>query len=368
MRPSPLPAQTAQTPALPGFRVSGDAKNAGFESFATSPGYHPIQADSGISDPSALVPAKEPVSPTPRATTSFERVQIAAPLEHEAEAGFAIYVPRQPSERWVEAAALASSPHHRSSDRQRESRVFDPSLLRRPQVAISSQPFATRHSFGRSSAGLFERRLGADALDSFLHRHSVQRRPKAGASSRLSPRQPFERVQMICRPPLLAAHRGFETQPAIREFLESHPDPVPFERAQTPPTASPSFWKNHAGHNSFERVQMPPMAGPSLRNPSHRSLFERVQTAAITRQFLRRHLDLDGALFEHLRLPPAAKESPGTPVDCIPFERVQMASAGGPFSMPSRQPSLEPRPSAPRATHARPNPTPAEEIRMPPPQ
>ena len=308
MRPSPLPAQTAQTPALPGFRVSGDAKNAGFESFATSPGYHPIQADSGISDPSALVPAKEPVSPTPRATTSFERVQIAAPLEHEAEAGFAIYVPQRPSEQWVEAAALAPSPHHRSSDRQRESRVFDPSLLRRPQVAISSRPFATRHSLGRLSAGLFERRLGADALDSCLHRHSVQRRPKAGASSRLSPRQPFE------------------------------------------------------------RVQMPPMAGPSLRNPSHRSLFERVQTAAITRQFLRRHLDLDGALFEHLRLPPAAEESPGTPVDCIPFERVQMAGAGGPFCMPSRQPSLEPRPSAPRATHARPNPTPAEEIRMPPPQ
>ena len=368
MRPSPLPAQTAQTPALPGFRVSGDAKNAGFESFAASPGYHPIQADVGISDPSALRVTKEPASPATRAITPFERVQIDAPLEHRPEAMFTIDVPQPPSERLVEAAALAPSPLHRSSDRQRESSVFDPSLVRRAQVAISSRPFATSHSFGHISAGLFERRRGADALDFSFHWHSVQRSPRAGASSRPSPRQRFERVQMMRRPPPLAAHRGIETPSAITEFLESYPDPAPFERAQTPPTTSPSFGRSHAGHNSFERVQMPPMASASLRSPSHRSLFERVQTTSITRPFLRRHWNLDGALFEHPWLPPAANDFPGTPMDCIPFERVQMGVAGSLFCMPSRQPSLKPRPSAPRAPHARPNPTPEQELPMPPPQ
>ena len=368
MRPSPLPAQTAQTPALPGFRVSGDAKNAGFESFAASPGYHPIQADVGISDPSALRVTKEPASPATRAITPFERVQMDAPLEHQAEAGFAIDVPQQPPERLVEAAALAPSPLHRSSDRQRESSVFDPSLVRRAQVAISSRPFATSHSFGHISAGLFERSRGANAPGSSFHGRSVQRRPGAGASSRPSPRQLFERVQMMRQPSLLAEHGGIEMQSAIRELLESHPDHAPFERAQTPPTATPSFWRSHASSSSFERVQMPAMASASLRSPSHRSLFERVQTASITKPFLRRHWNLDGALFEHPWLPPAANDFPGTPMDCIPFERVQMGVAGGPFSMPSRQPSLEPRPSAPRAPHARPNPTPEQEIPMPPPQ
>ena len=307
MRPSPLPAQTAQTPALPGFRVSGDAKNAGFESFAASPGYHPIQADVGISDPSALRVTKEPASPATRAITPFERVQMDAPLEHQAEAGFAIDVPQQPPERLVEAAALAPSPLHRSSDRQRESSVFDPSLVRRDQVAISSRPFATSHSFGHISAGLFERSRGANAPGSSFHGRSVQRRPGAGASSRPSPRQ------------------------------------------------------------LFERVQMPPMADPSVRSPSGRTLFERVQTASVTREFLRRHEDRDGTLFERLGLPPAANESLGTPDDA-PFERVQIASAAGHFSIPSKPPYGEPRPSAPRAPHARPNPTPEQELPMPPPQ
>ena len=368
MRPSPLPAQTAQTPALPGFRVSGDAKNAGFESFAASPGYHPIRADVGISDPSALMVTKEPVSPATRAITPFERVQIDAPLEHQTEAGFTIYVPQTPSERLVEAAAFAPSPLHRSSDRQRESSVFDPSLVRGAPVAISSRPCAMNHSFEHISAGLFERSRGLNAPNSSFHGHSVQRRPGAGASSRPSPRQLFERVQMMRQPSLLPKHGGIETQSAISELLESHPDPAPFERAQTPPTASPPFGRSHAGRNSFERVQMPPMASASLRNPSYRSLFERPQTASITKPFLRRHWNLDSALFEHLRLPPAANDFSGTPADCIPFERVQMGVAGGPFSMPSRQPSLEPRPSAPRATHARPNPTPEQELPMPPPQ
>lgn len=368
MRPSPLSAQTAQTPALPGFRVSGDAKNAGFESFATSPGYHPIRADGGISDPSALMVAKEPVSPATRAITPFERVQIDAPLEHRAEAGFTIDVPQQPSERLVEAAALAPSPLHRSSERQRESRVFDPSLVRRAQVAISSRPCATSYSFGHISAGVFERSRGPNAPDSSFHRHSVQRRPGAGASSRPSPRQLFERVQMMRRPSLPAEHGGIETQSTISELLESHPDPAPFEHAQTQPTASPSFWRSHASYSSFERVQMPPLAGPSLRSPSDRSLFERVQTASIKREFLWRHWDLDDALFERPWLPPAANESLGTHLDDVPFERVQIAGAAGHFSIPSRPPHSAPRPSAPRATHARPSPTTKEEIRMPPPQ
>jgi hypothetical protein len=367
VRPSPLPAQTAQTPALPGFRVSGDAKNAGFESFAASPGYHPIRADGGISDPSALRVAKEPVSPATRAITPFERVQIDAPLEHRAQAGFAIHVPQQPSERLAEAAALEPSPLHRSSERQRESSAFDPSLVRRAQVTISSQPCATSDSFGHISAGLFERRPGADALDSSFHRPSVQRRPKAGASSRPSLRQLFERVQMMRRRSLLPEHDGIETPSAISEFLESRPDHVPFEHAQTPPTASPSFWRSQ-GQSSFERVQMDPVSGPSLRSPSDRSLFERVQTASIARQFPWRHLGLGGTLCKRLESPPAASESRGTRLDDAPFERVQIAGAAGHFSIPSRPPSLEPRPSAPRATHARPNPTAEEEIRMPPPQ
>ena len=370
MRPSPLPAQTAQTPALPGFRVSGDAKNAGFESFATSPGYHPIRADVGISDPSALMVTKEPVSPTTRAITPFERVQMIASLERRV------------------GAALVHSLLQQSPKRQLESSVFDSPLLRQIQVVISSRPFATSKSFRRINSGLFERILRAEPADSSVLRPSTQPRPKAGATSHPSLEQVFERVQMIQRPSLLIEDRNIQASPAPSESHVSYPAHGPIERAQMAPTASP-FLRSHADPRPFERAQPPLIADPFLRiRPDHaplervqmtsasgecpgshwdRSVFERAQAPRLTSQFLWPHLK--GARYERLQRPPAASDSLRSPLNDAPFERVQIRrAAAGHFSIPSRPPYPEPRPSAPRATHARGNPTPKEETRMPPPQ
>ena len=78
--PTP-PTASPQTPARPGFVVSGDGKNAGFEVFSDS-----LRSPTGrdVSEASALSserPAVQPGSLMPRQAPSFERVQIETGMQ-----------------------------------------------------------------------------------------------------------------------------------------------------------------------------------------------------------------------------------------------------------------------------------------------
>lgn len=88
MRPPHLPALTPRTPALPGFRVSGDAKSADFESFGASPPDPTNPAINEVPYPSAPAVTKRPIPRTPERLTPFERVQMNSPIErgHRVEA------------------------------------------------------------------------------------------------------------------------------------------------------------------------------------------------------------------------------------------------------------------------------------------
>jgi hypothetical protein len=86
VRPPHLPAATLRTPALPGFRVSGDAKSANFESFGASPADHTNPAMSEVPHLSALAVTQRPIPRTPGRPTPFERVQMNSPSERRHQA------------------------------------------------------------------------------------------------------------------------------------------------------------------------------------------------------------------------------------------------------------------------------------------
>ena len=81
MRSTPLLTQTLQTPALPGFGVYGDAKNAAFEFFVSLLGYHPLLSETRLSDMSAPKAATASKAHNVQGGSSFERVQIQSPFE-----------------------------------------------------------------------------------------------------------------------------------------------------------------------------------------------------------------------------------------------------------------------------------------------
>jgi len=87
MRSPHLPALTLPTPALPGFRVSGDAKNADFESFDASRADHSNPSLSAALHPSALAPPNVSRPMAARMITPFERVQMDSRVELRREAG-----------------------------------------------------------------------------------------------------------------------------------------------------------------------------------------------------------------------------------------------------------------------------------------
>ena len=81
MRPPPRHTPTPQTPVLPGFVVSGDAKSARFELFVVSPEFHSILSMASASDPSVPKTTNRQNGESIQASSSFERVQIAPSVE-----------------------------------------------------------------------------------------------------------------------------------------------------------------------------------------------------------------------------------------------------------------------------------------------
>jgi hypothetical protein len=81
MRPTPPPTATTQTPALPGFRVYGDAKITGFETFGSSPGIRSNRLNPCIPDASALEARTERSATMSRHPFPFERVQTDSRIE-----------------------------------------------------------------------------------------------------------------------------------------------------------------------------------------------------------------------------------------------------------------------------------------------
>lgn len=222
MRSSPLPALTLRTPALPGFRVSGDAKTTGFESFGASPGYHSNRAKGGISDLSTIL-ADELVSATAREVSPFERVQMDASVERQLGAG-----------------------------------VLGSSLLRRP----------------------FERARGqvADAIRSRSLRQSFEPRLRTGEVSLPTLRRPFERVQMASRPSPLPEDGS--VQPSKLSIFESA------QGVDRPLMLAENASAQRVALHAFERVQTPPAASTSLASHPGGVLFERVQMACAGGHFL----------------------------------------------------------------------------------
>ena len=86
MKPPHLPALTLRTPALPGFRVSGDAKSTNFESFGALPADLMKPAMSEVPYPSTPAVTKRPILRTPGRSTPFERVQMNSPIERRRRA------------------------------------------------------------------------------------------------------------------------------------------------------------------------------------------------------------------------------------------------------------------------------------------
>jgi len=218
-RSTTLPASTFQTPALPGFGVSGDANYAWFESFGVSPAVQSNPSKVSVSDQSALgAPTGGGGSVTRGGSVArcedalpFERVQMVESLERD--------LGRQ---CWGRP------------------RVVERLHLVRQFERVQLMPLVG----GRSGPGWGVR--GIERLDS---------------------KRVFERVQMTrCRG---AGERGAGA--SIRE-----PALCTFERVLT--RSSP---RETCGecliHASFELVQMTSTAGGPDANRPARTVFERVQ-------------------------------------------------------------------------------------------
>ena len=96
MRSPHPPALTLRTPALPGFRVSGDAKNADFESFDASRADPPNPSMSTALYPSALATLNASKPTEARKITPFERVQMESRVELRQESGMPHRLHRRP--------------------------------------------------------------------------------------------------------------------------------------------------------------------------------------------------------------------------------------------------------------------------------
>lgn len=158
MRSTLLLTQTLQTPALPGFGVYGDAKNAAFEFFVSLRGNHSLLSERQLSDASAPKAATASKAQNAQGSSSFERVQIQSPFG------------RQPGEGWC--ADL-----HRWSS------------FERVQMGGSIEP-GTR----------IEDVNSRPRLSSFERVQFIASSPDApGVQPHRSSHPPFERVQMLIR-------------------------------------------------------------------------------------------------------------------------------------------------------------------------
>ena len=221
--PTP-PTASLQTPAQPGFRVSGVAKSPGFEILGHSWGSL-IKRE--VSEASALSSECAPAQPTarlPRQPLSFERVQIKTDVPSLVSAN-----------GWCRANGLSewrrahnssgktpAASEHGRRHRLREYRIFE-------RVQLTSGSSSCRRPLTRPHARLIYDHGGRRALTG----PTARRAPEA---------HPFERVQTTT----LLVHSS-QVEPHARA-IERLPPPPAFERVQMPPPIGPSLFPR-ARHN-----------------------------------------------------------------------------------------------------------------------
>ena len=180
MRPPPRLIQTtSQTPALPGFAVSGEAKLTGFATFRVSSGFGEFPSLAPTSDPSVLKAMKGAEAVSVQRSTLFERVQMAASVERPCS----IEAPncphsRRPFERVQTRPSIEQSPRRKGSWS-----THCPSSFERVQ-------FTPAHP----SAGVTTTIEHDPYLNAFKRN---PRQPRSGPSpATRTTAPPFERVQM----------------------------------------------------------------------------------------------------------------------------------------------------------------------------
>ena len=180
MRPPPRLVQTtSQTPALPGFAVSGDAKFAGFETFRVSLGFGGFLSLTPTSDPSVLKAMKSAETVSVQKNAPFERVQIASSVERPCPVGA---VSRPHSQRSFERVQTSSSIEQPPGCKGSQSTHY-PSSFERVQ-------FTAAHPSARASAAAEHR----EYLNAFKW---TPGQPRSGQSpDTRAASSPFERVQM----------------------------------------------------------------------------------------------------------------------------------------------------------------------------
>ena len=181
MRPPPRLFQTtSQTPALPGFAVSGDAKFAWFGTFRVSAGFHEILSLTPTSDPSGLKAVKGAERVSVQKSAPFERVQMASSVERLRSNGV---VSHPHSRRSFERVQMGSSIEQLSGCKGSRS-THHPSSFERVQ-------FTPAHPSARASAAAEQHPYLNEVKRNPAHPWSGQS-PDTGAAA-----SPFERVQML---------------------------------------------------------------------------------------------------------------------------------------------------------------------------
>ena len=184
MRSPPRLTPTSQTPALPGFAVYGDAKNAGFKAFGVSPELYVIPSMTQVCDPSVLTPVNRHLGERVQKGPPFERVQIPTSVEHR-QWSLGPFAPNRQA-RPFERVQIGSPTRHRSTHAAESPRRNSPTStsFERVQLTAASHSDGTRDDCPRPTRPPFER---------------VQTPPPSGHTpDTASTAPPFERVQMTC--------------------------------------------------------------------------------------------------------------------------------------------------------------------------
>lgn len=226
-----LPTSTSQTPALPGFGVSGDAKYAWFESSRVSPKVHSNPSKASVSNPSALG------APTGHSSRIRDRSTLEAPTRPSAVTRGHSASPRESTPPFERVQIVESLERDCRCQARVPQRPHPWCLFERVQMAAPVE----RSPGPRSRCGC---ECGA-------------RLPRCPRSRRL-----FERVQITAR-----RRPEGSVSASTRE-----PSPHSFERVQTPSTSRESGGSNRPALPAFERVQMAPAYDNFLApsRPPHR--------------------------------------------------------------------------------------------------
>ena len=181
MRPPPRLFQTtSQTPALPGFAVSGDAKFAWLGTFRVSAGFREIRSLTPTSDPSVLKAMKGAERVSVQKGAPFERGQMASSVERLRSVGTVSRPHSRGSFECVQMSPLIGQP----SGCKRSRSAHYPSSFDRVQFT-AAHPSARASAVATRDPYLNAFKRNPDHLGSG---HSPDTRAAAS---------PFERVQML---------------------------------------------------------------------------------------------------------------------------------------------------------------------------